>query len=177
MVIQCVFVFLWKCYFKNRATKFPYLPHGKKISTGILKMLKGLSIPGSVFDFIWFLFFSLCPLSLSFLSHWFCDRVPIYLFIFIPNSLAFLCGVLDTVTPQKTEQQQHKRKLFILEGSWHRTNKSVSMHTMYLCHPLLLFFSPLFLIQVTGFFLRWKQTLFSQWDPSVFEILPAVALW
>lgn len=69
----CLFSFE-KCYFKNRAAKFPCLPHGKKISTGILRMLKGLSISARAFDFIWFHFFFPCPLSLSFLSHWLCDE-------------------------------------------------------------------------------------------------------
>lgn len=169
--MQYMFVFLWKCYFKNRAAKFLCLPHGKKISTGILRMLKGLSIPGRAFDFIRFHFFFLCPLSLSFLSHWLCDRVS-NLFIYFHSWLSsFPLWCTGYCHPSENRTAATKKKLFILKGSWHRTNKSVSVHTMYLCHPSSSFFFP-FLIQVTGFFFEMKADIIFPVRPECLWNLP-----
>lgn len=126
---------------KNRAAKFPCLPHSQKHTalplSGCWKTSASLEEHLIWFDFI---IFSSSPPS-SFLSHWLCDRVLIYLFIFISDSLPFLCCVLETVIPQKTKQQQKEKAFFILKESWHGTNKSVSVaHCVPLPPPPPLFF-------------------------------------
>ena len=96
-----------------------------------------------------FIIFSFVPLSLSLLSLWLCDKVPIYLFIFIFDSL--FCCVLDTVIPQKTTVTTKKSFL-----SWKKADTWPINLCVY-CVPLppfLLFFFFFHLIQVTGFFWR-----------------------
>lgn len=116
---------------KNSTEIFLCLPHSENHKAQTLsdcwKNSACKKVHFILFDFI---IFSSFLLSLLFLSHQLCDKVLIYLFIFISDSLPFLYCLLDTVIPQKTKQQQYgEKKLFTLKGNWHWTNKSLSVHT------------------------------------------------
>lgn len=118
-----------------------------------------------LFDFI---FFFLCPLSLSFLSHWLCDRVS-NLFIYFHSWLSsFPLWCTGYCHPSENRTAATKKKLFILKVSWHRTNKSVSVHTMYLCHPSSSFFSP---------FLNSSDRLFFEMKADIIFPVRPECLW
>lgn len=154
---------------KNGAAKFPCLPHSKKHKALPLwdcwKTLASLEEHLILFDFI---IFSTAPLSLSFLFHWLGERVLIYLFIFISDSLPFLCCIRYCHSSgNKTTATKKKKKLFILKESWHRTNKSVSVHTMYLCHPSSSFF----------FFFNSSDRLFLEMKADIIFPVRPECLW